>query len=101
MTAERKVRGKYETRLDPALWAYVDAVDAWYPPEITALPIDRQREVYDSMCRAFHQGRPRGVKASGGLIVAPDHGIKPHTAVIAHHYIPHHRAIGCEVNIFS
>ena len=75
MTAESKVRGKYETRLDPALWAYIDAVDAWYPPEITGLPIDRQREVYDSMCRAFHQGRPPGVRASDGLIAASDHGI--------------------------
>ncbi|MCZ8543953.1 alpha/beta hydrolase [Mesorhizobium qingshengii] len=75
MTAGSKTRGKYETRLDPALWAYIDAVDAWCPPEITGLPIDRQREVYDSMCRAFHQGRPPGVKASDGLIAASDHGI--------------------------
>ncbi|MER9329305.1 alpha/beta hydrolase [Mesorhizobium sp. M0488] len=63
-------RGKYETRLDPALWAYIAAVNAWYPPEITGLPIDKQRAVYDRMCRAFHQGRPPGVKASDGLIAA-------------------------------
>ncbi|MER9653254.1 alpha/beta hydrolase [Mesorhizobium sp. M0152] len=63
-------RGKYETRLDPALWAYIDAVNAWYPPEVTGLPIDKQRAVYDRMCRAFHQGRPSGVKASDGLIAA-------------------------------
>lgn len=63
-------RGKYETRLDPALWAYVDAVNAWYPPEIIGLPIDKQRAVYDRMSRAFHQGRPAGVKASDGLIAA-------------------------------
>lgn len=63
-------RGKYETRLDPALWAYIDAVNAWYPPEITGLPIDKQRAVYDRMCRAFHQGRPSGVKASDRLIAA-------------------------------
>ncbi|MBZ9889625.1 alpha/beta hydrolase [Mesorhizobium sp. BR1-1-3] len=63
-------RGKYETRLDPALWAYIDAVNAWYPPEIIGLPIDKQRAVYDRMSRAFHQGRPAGVKASDGLIAA-------------------------------
>jgi len=68
-------RGKYETRLDPALWAYIDSVNAWYPPEITGLPIDRQRAVYDRMCRAFHQGRPAGVKVSGGLVAAPGHDI--------------------------
>ncbi|TIN30393.1 MAG: alpha/beta hydrolase [Mesorhizobium sp.] len=63
-------RGPYETRLDPALWAYIDAVNAWYPPEIIGLPIDKQREVYDRMSRAFHQGRPAGVKASDGPIAA-------------------------------
>lgn len=70
-----KQRGKYEARLDPDLWAYIDAIDAWYPPEIIGLPIDKQREVYDRMCRAFHQGRPAGVKASDGLIAASGHGI--------------------------
>ena len=68
-------RGKYETRLDPALWAYIDSVNAWYPPEIIGLPIDKQRAVYDRMCRAFHQGRPPGVKASDGLVAASGHGI--------------------------
>ncbi|KRB20677.1 MULTISPECIES: alpha/beta hydrolase [Mesorhizobium] len=67
-------RGKYETRLDPTLWAYIDSVNAWYPPEITGLPIDRQRAVYDRMCRVFHRGRP-GVKVSDGLVAAPGHGI--------------------------
>ncbi|PBB66977.1 esterase [Mesorhizobium sp. WSM4312] len=74
MTADRH-RGKYETRLDPALWAYIDSVDAWYPPEVIGLPIDKQRAVYDRMCRAFHRGRPAGVKASDGLVTAPGHRI--------------------------
>ncbi|TSE05908.1 alpha/beta hydrolase [Mesorhizobium intechi] len=68
-------RGKYETWLDPALWAYIDSVNAWYPPEVIGLPIDKQRAVYDRMCRAFRQGRPAGVKASDGLVAAPGHGI--------------------------
>lgn len=68
-------RGKYETRLDPALWAYIDSVKAWYPPEIIGLPIDKQRAVYDRMCRAFHRGRPQGVKASDGLVAASGQGI--------------------------
>ncbi|MBZ9772981.1 alpha/beta hydrolase [Mesorhizobium sp. CO1-1-8] len=75
MTAESMTRGKYETRLDPALWAYIDAVNAWYPPEILGLPIDKQRAVYDRMSRAFHQGRPPEVKASDGLIAAPGRDI--------------------------
>jgi acetyl esterase len=68
-------RGKYQTRLDPDLWTYIDAVNTWYPPEIIGLPIDRQREVYDRMCRAFHQGRPSGVTASDGLIASSRHGV--------------------------
>ncbi|BCG77355.1 alpha/beta hydrolase [Mesorhizobium sp. 113-3-3] len=68
-------RGKYETRLDPALWAYIESVNAWYPPEIIGLPIDKQRAVYDRMCRALHRGRPPGVRASDGLVAASGHGI--------------------------
>lgn len=70
MTAESMTRGKYETRLAPELWAYIDAVNAWYPPEILGLPIDKQRAVYDRMSRAFHQGRPPGVTASESVIAA-------------------------------
>lgn len=70
MTPAPSTRGKYAARLDPALWAYIDAVNAWYPPEIIGLPIDKQRAVYDRMCRAFHRGRPPGVKTSDGLIAA-------------------------------
>lgn len=68
-------RGKYARRLDPALWAYVDRVNDWYPTEIAEQPINRQREVYDAMCRAFHQGHPPGVSVSDGLIASADHGI--------------------------
>jgi acetyl esterase len=73
--SETTKRGKYGRLLDPALWTYIDEVDAWYPPEVTGLPIGKQREVYDRMCRAFHHGRPPGVEASDGLIAAADHGI--------------------------
>ncbi|TIX43020.1 MAG: esterase, partial [Mesorhizobium sp.] len=45
-------RGKYQTLLDLELWAYIDRVNEWYPPEIVYMPIDRQRAVYDAMCRA-------------------------------------------------
>lgn len=67
-------RGKYATLIDPALWAYIDRVNAWYPPEMD-LPVDKQRAVYDAMCRAFHAGTPAGVEASDGTITAGDHAI--------------------------
>jgi acetyl esterase len=66
-------RGKYAALLDPALWAYIDRVNDWYPPEI--VPIDKQREVYDAMCRAFHEGHPMGVEAGDSTVPAGDHAI--------------------------
>lgn len=61
-------RGKYLTLLDPELWAYIDRVNEWYPPEIVYMPIDRQRAVYDAMCRAFREPYPLGVKASDSSV---------------------------------
>jgi acetyl esterase len=88
-------RGKYEALLDPALWAYIDKVNAWYPPEIADLPIGKQRAVYDAMYRAFHEGYPDGVEAYDGTIDVPGHGIPirrycarnkpPRAAVIYYH----------------
>jgi acetyl esterase/lipase len=66
------MRGKYEALIDPATWAYIDAVNDWYPPEIVNLPIEKQRARYDAMCRAFHEGYPAGVAASDSTIAAPD-----------------------------
>jgi acetyl esterase len=68
-------RGKYEALLDPAMWAYIDRINGWYPPEILDLPIDRQRAVYDAMCRAFHQGYPAGVEATDSVIAGGAHAI--------------------------
>ncbi|UVK41654.1 alpha/beta hydrolase [Mesorhizobium sp. AR10] len=68
-------RGKYGRLLDPALWAYIDRVNDWYPPEIAELPIDKQRDVYDAMCRAFHAGTPAGVETNDSTVPAGDHAI--------------------------
>ncbi|TWI23115.1 acetyl esterase [Mesorhizobium tianshanense] len=73
-TPETAKRGKYATLLEPALWAYIDRVNEWYPPDMD-LPVDQQRAVYDAMCRAFHQGYPAGVEASDGTVAAGDHAI--------------------------
>ncbi|RWI03674.1 MAG: steryl acetyl hydrolase [Mesorhizobium sp.] len=71
---EKAKREKYATLLDPALWTYIDRVNAWYPPEMD-LPVDKQRAVYDAMCRAFHAGTPAGVEASDGTVAAGDQAI--------------------------
>lgn len=74
-SSETTRRGKYATLLDPALWAYIDGINAWYPPETIDLPIAKQRAIYDRMCRALRQPYPPGVTASDDLIAAPGRGI--------------------------
>ncbi|MGX7875899.1 alpha/beta hydrolase [Mesorhizobium sp. ORM6] len=69
-SSEMTGRGKYATLLDAALWAYIDGINAWYPPETIDLPIAKQRAIYDRMCRALRQPYPPGVTASDGLIAA-------------------------------
>lgn len=64
-------RGRYETRLGPESWDYIDAVNRWFPPEIAQRPIAGQREVYDAMCRAFHAGRPANVRVEDGVFPSP------------------------------
>jgi acetyl esterase len=66
------VPGAYQGRLDPEIRAFVARTAEWYPPETLALPIARQRQIYDAMCRAFHCGRPDGVGCDDGTIDLAD-----------------------------
>ena len=50
--------GAYDAWLDPEIRGFVARTNAWYPPETLALPIERQRAVYNAMCHAFHCGTP-------------------------------------------
>ena len=43
---------------------------AWYPPETVDYTIERQREIYDRMCREFFAGYPEGVTAETMAIEA-------------------------------
>jgi len=59
---ERPMRREdYERLIDSEVWAFVRRTDEWFPPETIGLPTERQREIYDAMCRAFHAGRPTDV----------------------------------------
>jgi acetyl esterase len=51
----------YSRLIDAEIWAYINKLDATYPPDAVALSIEGQRQVYDDMCRVFHQPRPEGV----------------------------------------
>ena len=56
-------RPNYATLIDAETWAFIRETERWYPPETASFSIDRQRRVYDDMCRAFHRGYPPGVTA--------------------------------------
>jgi acetyl esterase len=65
----------YRKLLDGETWAFIDRINAFYPPEAIDWPIDRNREVYDRMSRAFHAGRPAGVGVETTAIATPTHRI--------------------------
>lgn len=66
---------KYDDLIDAETWDFIRETESWYPPDAIGLSIDAQREVYDTMCRAFSAGYPQGVVATDGLIEAKGHGI--------------------------
>ncbi|MEZ5888247.1 MAG: alpha/beta hydrolase [Paracoccaceae bacterium] len=61
----------YSKLIDAETWAFIRESESWYPPETATYPIGRQREIYDTMCRAFHRGYPPGLavedRAFGGV----------------------------------
>lgn len=52
----------YTRLIGPETWAFIRETEGWYPPETATYPIERQREVYNAMCQAFHRGRPAGIR---------------------------------------
>jgi len=53
----------YSKLIDVETWAFIRATESWYPPETATFSVEKQREIYDAMCRAFHRGYPKGVTA--------------------------------------
>ncbi len=61
-------RGKYDGVIDEQTWAFIERTNSWYPPETATFTIQRQREIYDAMCREFFAGYPQGVNVSDGTV---------------------------------
>jgi acetyl esterase len=74
----------YRKLIDAEVWAYIERVDACYPPDAVEMSIAEQRAVYDGMARRFHRGRPPGVvvadEALGGV---PCRRYEPETGAVA------------------
>ncbi len=58
----------YQTVIDAPTWAFIAKTDAFYPPETATYSIDRQRQIYDAMCRQFFQGYPPGLTTTDRVI---------------------------------
>jgi len=58
----------YRTLIDEETWSFITHTDNFYPPETIDYTIDRQREIYDKMCRQFYEGYPSGIKAHNAEI---------------------------------
>ena len=58
----------YAELLDAQTLAFVARTNAWYPPDTADAPVERQRAIYDAMCREFFAGYPDGVAASDGRV---------------------------------
>lgn len=65
----------YAALMDAETRAFIERIDSFYPPEAIDWPIEKNREVYDGMSRAFHAGYPGGVTAETTAIVTAAHPI--------------------------
>lgn len=55
-------RADYERLIDAGTWAFIQQTESFYPSENATCPIEKQRESYDAMCRAFAKNPPGGVR---------------------------------------
>ena len=63
-------RADYTTLLDEETRAFVRRTERWYPPGAADFTVERQREIYDAMCREFRTGLPEGVTTKDEALVA-------------------------------
>ena len=67
----------YSTHIDAETWAFIERTNSFYPSDTVDFAIERQREVYDLMCRHFSAGYPEDVSAEDASVHAdnPDRTI--------------------------
>ncbi|MGB3501762.1 MAG: alpha/beta hydrolase [Mesorhizobium sp.] len=65
----------YTKLVDAETWAFIDKTNSFYPPGNVDFSMETQRDQYDTMCRAFHSGYPKGLTAETTVIKTPTHDI--------------------------
>lgn len=53
----------YQELIDAETWAFIQRTNDYYPPDTVDATVERQREIYNTMCREFFAGYPAGVQA--------------------------------------
>ena len=66
---------KYRDLIDEETWAFIKETNSWYPPDAADYTIEKQRAIYDEMCRAFFAGYPEGVTADTAMMELDDHDL--------------------------
>jgi len=80
----------YATLIDAETRDFIRRTDTFYPPDTVDWSVADQRDVFNTMCRAFHQGYPPGITATdapmGGVPcrVYETTGVMPATVVYLH-----------------
>lgn len=57
----------YKELIDAETWAFIERTNDYYPPDTIDSSIERQREIYNDMCREFFAGYPDGVSAEDSV----------------------------------
>jgi acetyl esterase len=60
----------YSELIDDETWAFIRRTDSFYPPDTVDYPVEKQREIYDRMCREFFAGYPDTISAETTSIAA-------------------------------
>ncbi len=65
----------YSVLIDEETWAFIERTNSFYPPDAVNLSVEQQRDVYNTMCRAFFAGYPESVLSADRSIDARDRKI--------------------------
>lgn len=58
----------YSALIDEQTWAFIERTNSFYPPDSTDDSVARQREVYNTMCRAFFSQYPGSVSSTNKFV---------------------------------
>ncbi|QND52737.1 alpha/beta hydrolase [Phyllobacterium sp. 628] len=61
---------EYAALIDQETWAFIEKTLSFYPPDAVDHTVAQQRDVYNTMCKAFFAGYPESVSSSDQFVQA-------------------------------